>query len=67
MRDKSLQMVRRIVRQNIARMLELEGSVLENAERIATENRDRLLERRRASPLGDHAFARECLEDHLKG
>lgn len=65
MRQKALRMVRRIVRQNIARMLEMHGSVLENAKTIAEENRERLLARRRETDLGDHAFAQACLEEHL--
>ena len=65
MRDKALRMVRRIVHRNIARMLQLEGSVLENAKTIAMENRERMLARRRESDLGDHAFAQACLEEHL--
>jgi glutamate dehydrogenase/leucine dehydrogenase len=65
MREKALRMVRRIVRQNITRMLELEGSVLENAKTIAMENRERMLARRRESSLDDHSFAKACLEDHL--
>ena len=65
MRDKALRMVRQVVRDNIARMLKMEGSVLENANRIAMENRERMLQRRAASDLGDHAFAQACLEEHL--
>ncbi|MDJ0523392.1 MAG: Glu/Leu/Phe/Val dehydrogenase dimerization domain-containing protein [Planctomycetota bacterium] len=65
MRDKALRMVRQVVRHNIARMLKMDGSVLENAHAIAMENRERLLERRRESDLGDHAFAQACLEEHL--
>lgn len=65
MRDKALKMVRRIVHQNIKRMLSMEGSVLENAQTIAMENRERMLARRRESDLGDHAFGQACLEDHL--
>jgi len=65
MREKALRMVRQVVRHNIARMLQMEGSVLENAHAIAMENRERLLAQRRASDLEAHAFARGCLEEHL--
>ncbi len=65
MRDKALKMVRQVVRHNISRMLKMDGSVLENATTIAMENRERLLARRKASDLGDHAFAQACLEEHL--
>lgn len=65
MREKALRMVRQVVRHNIARMLKMEGSVLENAHAIAMENRERLLARRHESDLGDHAFAQACLEEHL--
>lgn len=65
MRDKALRMVRQVVRHNIARMLKMDGSVLENAHAIAMENRERLLARRTESDLEPHAFAQACLEDHL--